>query len=172
MLFRAKRVPRPISMPALRFELPVEHLAQSGRQVPKVHLSTPYDPVMIRGFCSCLCSRACRPGRPWPALATEGRAVRRSAKDAALRRCRADVVQMSCKLPCDILRLNPVALPALPALPAMDLPAMDHVADVAGCLKRSANWTKQLPRWRCRCCVAYAWNILPYWLLVSRKVLE
>jgi hypothetical protein len=157
-------------MPALRFELPVEHLAQSGRQVPKVHLSTPY-PWFLQLVLSGL--------SPWPALAGLGHRGARCQKKRKGRgiaqmscRCRADVVQMSCKLPCDILRLDPVALPALPALPAMDLPAMDHVADVAGCLKRSANWTKQLPRWRCRCCVAYAWNILPYWLLVSWKVLE
>ena len=70
-----------------------------------LHLSTPYDPWFLQLLVLSGLS-------PWPALATKGRAVRRSAKDPALRRCRADVVQMSCRCrascpvtSCDLTRL-------------------------------------------------------------------
>ena len=97
-------------MPALRFELPVEHLAQSGRQVPKVHLSTPY-PWFLQLVLSGL--------SPWPALAGLGHRGARCQKKRKGRgiaqmscRCRADVVQMSCRCrascpvtSCDLTRL-------------------------------------------------------------------
>lgn len=93
-------------MPALRFELPVEHLAQSGRQVPKVHLSTPY-PWFLQLVLSGL--------SPWPALAGLGRPwPPRGALSEEAQRTRhcADVVQMSCRCrascpvtSCDLTRL-------------------------------------------------------------------
>lgn len=95
-------------MPALRFELPVEHLAQSRRQVPKVHLSTPYDPVMIRGFaaaCALGPVALASLGRPWPPRGALSEEAQRT------RHC-ADVVQMSCRCrascpvtSCDLTRL-------------------------------------------------------------------